>query len=428
MLPQSSPKKYCYALDFSFLRALKRDVNDTLFKTIPRFKQLQEQREMLNTRPRYHTEMDAGNLEDFVSSGLDVSLSLDSSEEPDQTKAERDEDLERSKNMDETSHKNRSKRESRRMRELEQAQFSLELLKVRTTSTGGSLPEDAVTDSNLAQVEDHRQRLSPQGSPTSHGSFEMLSVDEMETEGWGGSASQLAGSQEQPRALEILTDSNHNEKPVKELPNRSEGPRATFYIASDQSPVNKPNFGSPGRSLKDRKESVSRRPVVVLISMQKESPVEEGELLAAPILEGASQEGSFGSHIQPGEGVGAPACKPEPDETFPEAKRDVAEVEKPSKLASQALRGENPEKPALCPSKGDSQIGPHPKSSVPSVLPGKQERKTVRPAQEAPSPILDTKPPKAQRKSSAQTVIVNMVEKPSSTVFAQPRRKLPFSK
>ncbi|XP_027889196.1 unconventional myosin-IXa-like isoform X13 [Xiphophorus couchianus] len=374
-----------------------------------RFKLLREQSERLSRRPRPDTGTDVGNLEDLVPSGLDVSVSADSSEELDPTKTDRDDDSERSRSTDEMSHKSRSKRESRRMRELEQAQFSLELLKVRTTSIGGSLLEDATADSSLAQTDDRHQRLSPQGSLASHGSFEMLSVDEMETEG---------------RPLEILRDSNHNEKPVKEL--RPEGPRATFYIPSDQSPVNKPNLGSPSRSVKDRKESVSRRPVVVLISMQKESPVEEGELLAAHTLEGASQTGPFDSSTAPSEGVGAPTHKEQPTEVFPHAKRDVAGAEKPSKLPTQALREENPEEPALCPPKVDVQIGQ--KSSVSTVLPGKQERKTVRPAQEAPSPILDTKPPKAQKKSSAQTVIVNMVEKPSSTVFSPPRRKLPFSK
>ncbi|MED6236157.1 hypothetical protein ATANTOWER_005161, partial [Ataeniobius toweri] len=383
-----------------------------------RFKRLKEQRETLNTRAsRPGTEMDAGNLEDFVSSGLGSSVGVDSSEETDLTKTEREEDSEQSRYIDETSHKNRSKRESRRMRELEQAQFSLELLKVRTTSMGGSLPEDVVTDSSLAQVDDHHHRLLPQGSPTSHGSFEMLSVDEMETEGSGRFASQLTGSHEQPHTLEILRDSNHNEKPVKELSTKSEEPRATFYIASDQSPVNRPNPGSLGRTHKDRKESVSRRPVVVLISMQKESPVEERELLAAHALEGASQTGSFGSSMTPNEDIRQATHKVQPSELFPQAKRDVVVVEKVSKLLTPELRGENPEEPALCSSKVDIQIGPQPKSSVSTVLPGKQA-----------SPILDTKPPKAQKKSSAQTVIVNMVEKPSSTVFSPPRRKLPFSK
>uniref|UniRef100_A0A3B4FTR7 Unconventional myosin-IXa-like n=1 Tax=Pundamilia nyererei TaxID=303518 RepID=A0A3B4FTR7_9CICH len=276
---------------------------------------------------------------------------------------EKEDDLERSRSTDESSHKNRSKRESRRMRELEQAQFSLELLKVRSTSLGGSLPEDPVPNSSSSSQQDEHHRHSPQGSPASQGSFEVLSVEDMETEGSGGYSSQLSVLQEQPKTLDIqfqqgLRDSNYNEKPVTELPNKVEAPRATFYIASDQSPAHEPKSESPSSSYRERRESTSRRPVVVLISMQKESPLEEGELLAAQTLERASQTGA-----------------------------------------------------------------PNPTCSVPAVLPTLQERKTIRSAKEAPSPVLDTKPPKAQKKSNAQTVIVNMVEKPSSTQVGRPGPK-----
>uniref|UniRef100_A0A669C4Z0 Myosin IXA n=1 Tax=Oreochromis niloticus TaxID=8128 RepID=A0A669C4Z0_ORENI len=130
-------------------------------------------------------------------------------------------DWRRSRSTDESSHKNRSKRESRRMRELEQAQFSLELLKVRSTSVGGSLPEDLVPNSSSSSQQDEPHRHSPQGSPASHGSFEVLSVEDMETEGSGGYSSQLSVLQEQPQTLDIqlqqgLRDSNYNEKPVTE--------------------------------------------------------------------------------------------------------------------------------------------------------------------------------------------------------------------
>uniref|UniRef100_I3K4R2 Myosin IXA n=1 Tax=Oreochromis niloticus TaxID=8128 RepID=I3K4R2_ORENI len=135
---------------------------------------------------------------------------------------EKEDDLERSRSTDESSHKNRSKRESRRMRELEQAQFSLELLKVRSTSVGGSLPEDLVPNSSSSSQQDEPHRHSPQGSPASHGSFEVLSVEDMETEGSGGYSSQLSVLQEQPQTLDIqlqqgLRDSNYNEKPVTDI-------------------------------------------------------------------------------------------------------------------------------------------------------------------------------------------------------------------
>ncbi|XP_074955871.1 unconventional myosin-IXa isoform X8 [Phalacrocorax aristotelis] len=70
----------------------------------------------------------------------------------------------------------RAKRESRRMRELEQAKFSLELLKVR--SAGGMSPsEERRWSTELVSEALH----SPQGTPeseSSQGSFEMLSCED----------------------------------------------------------------------------------------------------------------------------------------------------------------------------------------------------------------------------------------------------------
>ncbi|XP_017292504.1 unconventional myosin-IXAb isoform X3 [Kryptolebias marmoratus] len=381
-----------------------------------RFKHLKEQHRRLHRQPSPLTEMDAGTLENFASSGQDSCVDVEPSEESlDATKTLKGEDSERSQSTDESSHRNRSKRERARMRELEQAQFSLELLKVRTTSMGGPLPEDAVANSGSCQAEDD-VRHSPRGSPASHGSFEMLSMEEMETEGSGGFGPQSTESQEQAQTPSVLRDSNHNEKPMTELPNKVEGPRATFYIPSDQSPIHKTKLESPGKSHRDRKESTSRRPVVVLISMQKESPVDEGELLAARTLEAASQTGGAGSQIPPIGGLELASRREQPAQ----AKRDVLGVDKSSKFPTSALHGESPETPGPCPSKVLQ-----PKSKVPTVLPSQHETKKM---QEAPNQVLDTKPPKAQKKNSGQTVIVNMVEKSPNTVFSPPRRKLPFSK
>ena len=283
--------------------------------------------------------------------------------QPNQLDSRQAEKEDQGRSADETSHKNRSKRESRRMRELEQAQFSLELLKVRTTSVGGLLPETSAPESNVLELES-------QGSPKSHGSLERLAGEVMEV-----------APQEYSYALhQGLRDSNYNEKP----PGQEDGPRATFYIASDQSPVHEPNFRSPSKLYKDRRESASRRPVVVLISMQKESPVEEQKLLAAQTHPGAleTQAASLISSVTPTAGLGV-----------------TSEVQEPS----------GPDAHLVAPLSTHG-VGPE------------------LPAQEAPSPVLETKPPKAQKKSSAQTVIVNMVEKPTNTVFSPPRRKLPFSK
>uniref|UniRef100_A0AAY5EBK6 Myosin IXA n=1 Tax=Electrophorus electricus TaxID=8005 RepID=A0AAY5EBK6_ELEEL len=83
---------------------------------------------------------------------------------------------ERTRTLEEPSLKNRAKRESRRMRELEQAKFSLELLKVRSTGTV-SPSEERRWSLELSCEGVH----SPQGTPdsqSSKGSFELLSMDE----------------------------------------------------------------------------------------------------------------------------------------------------------------------------------------------------------------------------------------------------------
>ncbi|XP_068458393.1 unconventional myosin-IXAa-like isoform X2 [Clinocottus analis] len=367
-----------------------------------RFREVKQQREGRVSPP---PEADAGPAEDVASSGREArvqDVSVELSEDPasaplDSGETEKEEDSERSRSADEPSHRNRSKRESRRMRELEQAQFSLELLKVRTTGVQ--------EDGGGACQPDDPHRHTPRGSPASHGSFELLGEEDMETDGAGGSGSRPPAPQEQPGAPDVPPrDSDVAEKP-----------RATFYIASDQSPVRE----ATARTHRERRESASRRPVVVLISMQKESPVEEGEPAPPP---GART----------------------PEEATPMAGPEaaaVAEAEPPRGIESDAsgsveLSSTSPES-GLCSSEVDIQIVLQPKAgvpaavpaAVPAVLPSRQERKAApRPQQEAPSPVLDTKPPKAQKKSSAQTVIVNMVEKPANAVFSPPRRKLPFSK
>lgn len=343
-----------------------------------RFAELKEEHERLNTEQNQPSEMDAGPAEDrpaLEQEGSIQEIPSDLSEglQPEPLDSRQAEKEEQGRSADETSHKNRSKRESRRMRELEQAQFSLELLKVRT-SVGGLLPECPTPESNILELE-NQQRPSPQGSPRTHAGLERLGGQDMESE------AQETAPQEYIRARhEGLRDSNDNEKP----PGQDEGPRATFYIASDQSPVHEPKFESPSKLYKDRRESTSRRPVVVLISMQKESPVEEQTLQAAQSHHGAleTQAASLISSMTPIAGLEVTSEVQEPP-------GPDAHLEPPS-----SARGPRPELPT----------------------------------QEAPSPVLDTKPPKAQKKSSSQTVIVNMVEKPSNTVFSPPRRKLPFSK
>uniref|UniRef100_A0A8C8LMN6 Myosin IXA n=1 Tax=Oncorhynchus tshawytscha TaxID=74940 RepID=A0A8C8LMN6_ONCTS len=92
---------------------------------------------------------------------------------------------ERTRTLDEPCQRTtRAKRESRRMRELEQAKFSLELLKVRATGSGGasSPSEERRWSAELAPTTTP-PRHSPQGpgtpdSQSSKGSFELLSMDD----------------------------------------------------------------------------------------------------------------------------------------------------------------------------------------------------------------------------------------------------------
>ncbi|XP_068595862.1 unconventional myosin-IXAb-like [Brachionichthys hirsutus] len=376
-----------------------------------RFSEMKKQHETLCRRSSSPpAETDAGPLEDIPSSGQevyihDVSGELYEVSEP--VLKDVGEREERSRSTDETSNKNRSKRESRRMRELEQAQFSLDLLKVRTTSMGGPPPEDSDQEARTCKPDDGHSH-SLRRSPESHGSLERLSVEDVETKDSGGPPS-TAHQRVEVQLHEELRDSNHNEKPLMEWPNKEEGQRATFYIASDQSPVHDPKFKSPSKPCKERRESTSRRPVVVLISMQKESPVEEGELLAAQTREGSleTEAASSDSHKIPITALeGASKTETLPGNGVP-AKRDGVGD------------GQGLDLPGLCASEVDIKIVLEPKDGIPALCDGQQERS---------SPIPDTKAQRAQRKSSAQTVIVNMVEKPSSAVFSPPRRKLPFSK
>uniref|UniRef100_A0A8C7U855 Unconventional myosin-IXa-like n=1 Tax=Oncorhynchus mykiss TaxID=8022 RepID=A0A8C7U855_ONCMY len=94
-------------------------------------------------------------------------------------KEEEEGESERSQSIEEPNcHKTRAKRQSRRMRELEQAQFSLELLKVRTHSTGGTLQEEETPvppcpDSTPCPLDDHQPSSPHRCFPVSHGSFEL---------------------------------------------------------------------------------------------------------------------------------------------------------------------------------------------------------------------------------------------------------------
>lgn len=158
--------------------------------------------------------------------------------------------------VDDSTLKSRSKRESRRQRELEQATFSLELLKVRSSSASISEPSQIMDSSLPAQIPLSKHLpSSPQASTDSQESFELLHTE-------------LATSEcqvSEPEPMEEIQTSPPSFKPH-------------FYIADDDDSSLKSAPQTPTRT--DKKESV-----VVIISMQKEDPIDQSSLEALERLE-----------------------------------------------------------------------------------------------------------------------------------------------
>lgn len=254
---------------------------------------------------------------------------------------------ERARTLDEPSQKTRAKRESRRMRELEQAKFSLELLKVRAISGGASSPSEERRWSVELVPPATPPLPSPQGTPdsqSSKGSFELLSMDE-----------------EPPKATEELTDIDDSCSPPPPVapepsvevvstspkpdephsagvsnavahvgsqdqtkmdlaapsapthPPRIDSYLPTFYVPASEGstvvshrPAEEPQQSKEAavstttstvtKPLKERRES-TRRPVVVVISMQKETPLSEelSDIVRPPVevRDSAAQTGEL---------------------------------------------------------------------------------------------------------------------------------------
>lgn len=277
----------------------------------------------------------------------------------------------------------RAKRESRRMRELEQAKFSLELLKVRATTGGASSPSEERRWSLELVPPSTPPLRSPQSTPdsqSSKGSFELLSMDE-----------------EPPKATEEVTDIEdpcsplpsvapvpepHVEvvstspKPVEPHrtgvsdavaqpgsqgqtkmdlaapsapthPPKIENYLPTFYVPASEGstaisrrPAEEPQQNTEAtvstttttttvtKSLKERRES-ARRPVVVVISMQKETPLSEelSDIVRPPVevRDSAAQTGELTP--SPHKPDPAPVCQgPVPVSTsVPQADQTVIE-------------------------------------------------------------------------------------------------------
>uniref|UniRef100_A0A8K9X1Y3 Myosin IXA n=1 Tax=Oncorhynchus mykiss TaxID=8022 RepID=A0A8K9X1Y3_ONCMY len=190
---------------------------------------------------------------------------------------------ERTRTLDEPCQRTtRAKRESRRMRELEQAKFSLELLKVRATGSGGasSPSEERRWSAELAPTTTPPRR-SPQGpgtpdSQSSKGSFELLSMDDEILR----ESAPLADEEElgSPLSSEVQLEQAPEVSLVSKEPPRASNYLPTFYADTTSTTIVTKQL----KSIKQRRE-LSRRPVVVVISMQKETPLDQEELGGAVV-------------------------------------------------------------------------------------------------------------------------------------------------
>ncbi|XP_030620550.1 unconventional myosin-IXAa [Chanos chanos] len=226
---------------------------------------------------------------------------------------------ERTRTLDDSNQKTRAKRESRRMRELEQAKFSLELLKVRSTS-GVATSDERRWSMELMSESAH----SPQGTPdsqSSKGSFELLSVEDYPKDkpvtAEAEEISSLSSGQDQQEFFSSSPKSTHPLEPVPqgvlssspkvETASHPSTPKLenslpTFYVPPVESisTVQKPSEDSesPSKPVKERRES-SRRPLVVVISMQKETVLDEAEMKHLEVRDSAAQTSEPVSPAQP---------------------------------------------------------------------------------------------------------------------------------
>ncbi|XP_019895873.2 unconventional myosin-IXAb isoform X4 [Esox lucius] len=333
---------------------------------------------------------------------------------------------ERSQGIEEpTSLKTRAKRQNRRMRELEQAQFSLELLKVRTHSTVGPLQEKTpvrpCSDSAPCPLDGH-QPLPP-SSPNGGTQATPLQTSSQDDSLHVSREARLLADQgaenDTDPSLRMEVPPPMLPSPVKEVLS----PQATFYIPSEDRCS---KTESPGR-LKEGRPSTTRRPVVVFISMQKETPLDEEELRAVHAQDSALHLGVNTSGITPIAGL-------EISETA-QAHSVATQPQKDSvRLDCSSLAPSSGSAHDLCPSEVDIQIVLEPKAQSGEVVLSQGERKAGSPAQDhwvSINSILEGRGAAArapQKKSPSQTITVSMTEKPPTNTSFSPRRKLPFSK
>lgn len=256
----------------------------------------------------------------------------------------------------------RAKRESRRLRELEQAKFSLELLKVRANSGGASSPSEERRWSLELVAPTSPTVQSPQGTPdsqSSKGSFELLTMDEEPLKAteevtdvedpfspvqpvapvsdFDVAAGPSSPKLPEPHETKFTDDVNpeNSQSPTRldlsapSYPSKIENYLPTFYVPAREGSAaasqHHQTTEEPQRSkepavstttsailkpLKERREP-SRRPVVVVISMQKETPLSEElrSMIPPPVdfKDSAAQTGYLTSLLQEAASV---SCDP----------------------------------------------------------------------------------------------------------------------
>ncbi|XP_022528077.2 unconventional myosin-IXAb isoform X4 [Astyanax mexicanus] len=299
------------------------------------------------------------------------------------------------KTLDDSTLKSRAKRESRRKRELEQATFSLELLKVRSNNV--PLSDQPVPLKTAPPYS------SPQSSFDSHGSFELLIVDDAKLEELDHHHPDLVPIDQsisvEDNKREHKTVSEVKTTPVKRLepssPIQPAGQRtskALFYISDEGSSPVSPEPQTPSRSkaARDRKESV-----VVLISMQKESPVDPSSLEA---LERLEQEAE---------------CKP-----------NIAQQES---TCSSIRFGQAPlNQPTVQPSQAplDLRLNLELSSGAATLPSGSATREASSEARKEEGMGLM----QAQKKAVMHSISISMKEKATNLAFSPKRSRLTFSK
>lgn len=299
-----------------------------------------------------------------VQTHMDTQTSGSSAEEP--PPEEREQSAEPPRTVDDSTLKSRNKRESRRKRELEQATFSLELLKVRS----GSLPnsdQTEISDDALSVRTSERVPPSPRASLDSQESVEIIDVRDEEPE-----ISERPPS-EKSQPMEV----NQSEESCDQVQPSPPSLKPRFYIPDEESsPVKSaPRTPTNSRQVREKKESV-----IVIISMQKENSVEQKSLEQAEVPPTAVHQKAL----------------PE-DRWNGDAALDLPNLQ----------------------STPQSDLS----TSLPTSQPLQLDRRAETPVHEATSKMEV----QAQKKVT-QSISISMKEKPSNLAFPPKRSRLTFSK